>query len=120
MNADLKQFLYSPCETVSHKNLFTLITALFCFCANAQIANSGRGMYVNRFFRTAVNSIGAPIVDPNYSILSIAAKEDSLLQFAKDNHITYLILYDLYYVLEMKLMKTICVLLLIKLKHNFA
>ena len=80
------------------KTFFTLITALFCFCANAQIANSGRGMYVNRFFRTAVNSIGAPIVDPNYSILSIAAKEDSLLQFAKDNHITYLILYDLYYV----------------------
>ncbi len=72
---------------------------IFLSCsAAAQVAHSGRGMYVNRFFRTSVNSLGAPIVDPNYSTLSIAAKEDSVLQFAKDNHITYLILYDLYYV----------------------
>lgn len=81
------------------RNILTLVFFLLSSAHTyAQIADSGRGMYVNRFFRTSVNSIGAPIVDPNYSTLSIPAKEDSLLQFAKDNHITYLILYDLYYV----------------------
>ena len=52
-------------------------------------------MYVNRFFRTSYTNSGTQIVDPNYSILSIPAKEDALLSYARDNHITYLVFYDM-------------------------
>src|SRR5262245_45467000 len=62
----------------------------------SQINEPGRGMYVNRFFRTSANQSGNVIIYPNYSILGIQSKEDSLLTYARDNHITYLILYDLH------------------------
>lgn len=66
--------------------------------SSAQFTHSGRGMYVDKFFRTAKNTAGTIIVNPVFSVLGIPAKEDSLLKFAKENHITYLVLYDLYYV----------------------
>ncbi len=73
-----------------------LLLAFFVFqIASAQLMQSGRGMYVDKFFRTSINSSGAIIVDPNFSILSIPSKENALLQYAKENHINYLVLYDL-------------------------
>lgn len=53
-------------------------------------------MYVDKFFKTNINSSGATVVDPVYSILGIPAKENALLQYAKENHFTYLILYNLH------------------------
>ena len=72
--------------------------SLIFFKSSAQFTHSGRGMYVDKFFRTAKNTSGATVVNPVFSILGVEAKEDSLLNYAKANHITYLILYDLHYV----------------------
>ena len=69
-----------------------------CINSSAQFTHSGRGMYVNKFFKLSVNSTGAIIPDINRSILSFTDKEDSLLNYCKENHFTYLVLYDLYYV----------------------
>jgi hypothetical protein len=78
--------------------LYVLFTLLFIGILSDTYGQTdpGRGMYVNRFFRTSTNQSGTVIVDPNYSILSIQDKEDSLLKYAHDNHITYLILYDVH------------------------
>ena len=78
--------------------LFTLFSIGILSASYGQ-TDPGRGMYVNRFFRTSTNQSGTVIVDPNYSILSIPAKEDSLLKYAHDHHVTYLILYDVHRVL---------------------
>ncbi len=59
-----------------------------------QLPDPGRGLYVDRFFRPVISS-GTVTIDPNYSILGIPSKEDALLQYAMDNDITYLILYDI-------------------------
>jgi hypothetical protein len=77
--------------------LYVLFSIIFIgiFKTHAQ-SDPERGMYVNRFFRTSANTSGNVIVDPNYSILSIPEKEDSLLKYAHDHHITYLILYDVH------------------------
>ena len=75
---------------------FLVVVVIGQLQSSAQLNHTGRGMYVSRFFKTAVVANGAEIIDPNYSILSIASKEDSLLLYAKNNHITYLILYDLH------------------------
>lgn len=72
---------------------------LLCIKTSAQFTHSGRGMYVNKFFKLSVNSSGAIIPDANRSILSFTDKEDSLLNYCKENHFTYLVLYDLYYIL---------------------
>ena len=66
--------------------------------SSAQFTHAGRGMYVDKFFRTAKNTAGITVVNPVFSVLGVQAKEDSLLEYAKENHITYLVLYDLYYV----------------------
>ncbi len=79
--------------------LLTLLI-LLCFKSGAQLTHGGRGMYVDKFFRTAINTSGQTVVNPVFSILGVPAKEDSLLKFAKENHITYLILYDLRYVFD--------------------
>ncbi len=50
-----------------------------------------RGMYVNRFFCFNRNTTNRNI---NTSILGNIQKENELLQYASDNHITYLILFD--------------------------
>ena len=86
-----------------------LSVAIFIVCISqicAQFSHPGRGMYVNKFFRTAVNSNGNLGVDQNLSILSVTSKEDALLQYAKDNHITYLVLYDLHRVFGEPLFET--------------
>ena len=77
--------------------LFLLLCLIF-FKTSAQFSHAGRGMYVDKFFRTAKNTSGATVVNPVFSILGVQAKEDSLLNYARENHITYLILYDLHYV----------------------
>ena len=79
--------------------LLVMFTGMLCLNASAQFTHNGRGMYVDRFFRTAINTSGATVINPVFSILGIPAKEDSLLNYARENHITYLILYDLYYVI---------------------
>ncbi len=79
--------------------LTLLAICLMTSVALSQFAHQGRGMYVDKFFSTGVNTAGSTIVDQNRSILSISSKENELLQYAKENHITYLILYDLHRVL---------------------
>ncbi|REJ84275.1 MAG: hypothetical protein DWQ39_10235 [Bacteroidetes bacterium] len=64
-----------------------------------QLPHSGRGLYVDKFFRSTNSPSGSLIVDQNLSVLSVTQKENDLLQYAKDNHFTYLILYDLHRVL---------------------
>lgn len=75
---------------------YSCFMLLMSHSAIAQFAHNGRGMYVDKFFRTATDLSGNTIVDQNLSILSIASKENALLSYAKENHITYLILYDLH------------------------
>ena len=74
---------------------------LFCIISNcySQLNHPGRGMYVSQFFSTSINPSGTEIVNYAKSILTIASKENQLLQYAKDNHITYLVFYDLHHVL---------------------
>ncbi|TAH40936.1 MAG: hypothetical protein EYC69_09715 [Bacteroidetes bacterium] len=67
--------------------------------AYAQFTHEGRGMYVDNFFRTTYNTSGSTIADQNRSVLGVSVKENALLQYSKDNHVTYLILYDLHRVL---------------------
>ena len=76
--------------------LFLILCFLLFVQASAQFTHTGRGMYVDKFFRISTNSAGEIVVDQVFSILSIAAKENAILQYAKDNHITYLVLYDLH------------------------
>ena len=79
--------------------IFSLLFFVLLFKnSSAQFTHAGRGIYVDKFFRTAINTSGVTVVNPVFSILGVQAKEDSLLKYAKENHITYLILYDLYYV----------------------
>jgi hypothetical protein len=78
------------------KKLLFALLIFTSFSTLAQFTHSGRGMYVDHFFNTTVNSSGNTIVNANLSILSIPAKEDQLLRYAQQNHITYLVLYDLH------------------------
>ena len=63
-----------------------------------------RGMYVDKFFKTRVNN--SSIIDPAFSIIAvdqdhdgIYEKEDALLRYAAENHITYLAIYDMHRIL---------------------
>ena len=76
-----------------------IVICLMSESSAAQFTHAGRGMYVDNFFRTTYNTSGSTIADQNRSILNVPSKENELLQYAMDNHITYLILYDLYRVL---------------------
>ncbi len=73
-------------------NLLFLLSFL---SSHSQFTHAGRGMYVDKFFRKTLNSAGIPVIDQNLSILGIPAKEDALLEYAKTNHFTYLVLYDI-------------------------
>lgn len=89
----------------------TLTTSflLFFLCTSALAQFSPehdphRGMYVDRFWKQKWNSNTE--VDPTFSILTvdedhdgIFEKEDALLRYAAENHITYLALYDIYRIL---------------------
>ncbi len=76
-----------------------MVICLMSDSSVAQFTHAGRGMYVDNFFRTTYNTSGSTIADQNRSILNVPSKENELLQYAMDNHITYLILYDLHRVL---------------------
>ena len=71
-----------------------IVRVSFCF---GQLNHPGRGMYVDKFFQTTINASGQTIVNSARSILTIQSKEDELLLFAKENHITYLLFYDFHY-----------------------
>jgi hypothetical protein len=73
----------------------TIVSLLFIFYVlqcSGQLADHPRGLYVNQFF-TASNNDWAT-VELDFTILGDLNKENDLLQYAKDNHITYLCLYD--------------------------
>ena len=87
--------------------LFVLfvLNNLLCF-AQPDISESDphRGMYINRFlkYNTLTINSGANDIDTSNSILSIDVnhdgifeKEDRVLQYCLDNHITTIVLYDL-------------------------
>ncbi len=74
--------------------VFHLISIFNSFELQAQIIQSldhPRGLYVNRFF--CFNS-GTNTQNTNTSILGNVAKENELLQYCMDNHITYITLFD--------------------------
>ncbi len=76
------------------KNLLTTLLLFISFYLQAQVLqplDHPRGLYVNRFF--SFNS-GTITQNTNTSILGNAAKENELLQYCMDNHITYLTLFD--------------------------
>ncbi|HNS13544.1 MAG TPA: T9SS type A sorting domain-containing protein, partial [Bacteroidia bacterium] len=60
-----------------------------------------RGMYVDKFYKTSLSS--SSIIDTAFTIIGVDVnfdgifeKEDSILRYAAENHITYLNLYDLH------------------------
>lgn len=71
--------------------------------AEAQSHDPGRGMYVDAFALAA----DAEHLIPGYSILGNSAKEDSLFLFARENHITYLALYNLNEIFNGDTIKTV-------------
>src|SRR5262245_23140678 len=82
---------------------FALVLILFSLIAEAQLppeADPHRGMYLDRFVK---QKLTANEPDPTFSILSVDTnsdgvfeKEDAYLQYACENHITYIALYDLH------------------------
>ncbi len=81
-------------NTSTHFKILVLLFATLFFNqkkALAQAHDPGRGMYVDGFALAA----DANHLIPGYSILGNTDKEDSLFLFAKENHITYLALYNL-------------------------
>jgi hypothetical protein len=58
----------------------------------------GRGMYISDFFVWLGNSNGG--VDKNRSVLGVAAHENALFEYCKENHITHIVLYDIAKVLD--------------------
>ena len=82
------------------KNLTALPMLFFIFCfnqLNGQAVDPHRGLTVTQFlnFTPTSENNGYPRVAASFSILG-TPKEDSLLEYAKQNHITYLELYDVY------------------------
>ena len=82
-----------------------IVSVSYCF---GQLTHPGRGMYVDKFFQTTVNASGQTIVNTVTSTLTIPSKENALLQFAKDIHITYLVLYELHRVLGTSYETALC------------
>ena len=79
-----------------------LIFLIQCLILNAQtppppLNFHARGMYVDRFFKLYGSSGN---VDEHFTTLGYTAKETELLEYAKKNHITYLLLYDMYPVMN--------------------
>jgi hypothetical protein len=81
---------------------FTLFF-LFSFQVSSQLPPESdplRGMYIDKFMKPYQGN--SSVIDPNFSILSVDTncdgifeKEDAYLEYACENHITYLALYDL-------------------------
>ena len=79
---------------------FFLFFVLKIFAQLPPETDPHRGMYVDRFLKTNINN--SSVVEPAFSILSVDTnsdgifeKEDAVLQYACENHITYLALYDM-------------------------
>lgn len=98
------------------KSVFLYLQILLCLVVkfttaqpNLTESDPRRGMYVNKFvtYQTLTIYTGSNKLDTANSILGVDAnhdgvfeKEDRLLEYCRDNHITSLVLYDLRDVLE--------------------
>jgi hypothetical protein len=84
-----------------------LITVVVLFLARITFAQSTgesdphRGVYIDKFFKTSLQN--SSMFDPEFSIISVDVnhdgvfeKEDSILRYAAENHITYLAIFDLH------------------------
>lgn len=86
-------------KKLTHIRFLVLLIASLLFFQNiifAQATDPHRGLYVDDF---ALASANGNLI-PAFSILGQSAKEDSLLLFCKENHITYITLYGLNQVLD--------------------
>ena len=79
------------------------------FSQNPPESDPHRGMYIDKFVKTPLSTSSR--LDSAFSVLGVDAnfdgvfeKEDSILKYASDNHITYLNLYDLHKVIGRNLM----------------
>jgi hypothetical protein len=82
--------------------LSTLVLVLISFISFAQLppeSDPHRGMYLDRFVKQKLTSYSP---DPTFSILAVDTnsdgifeKEDTYLEYACENHITYIAIYDL-------------------------
>ena len=80
--------------------LFSIFVQLFQ-STEAQVspeANPHRGLYIDHFLKTT----SAGVMDPDFSILAVDSnrdgifeKEDALLEYCSENHITYIAIYDM-------------------------
>ncbi len=82
------------------KTLVLLINLFFLLFTNqlfSQATDPHRGLTVTKFlkFTPASENNGSPRVAASFTILG-TPKEDSLLEYAMQNHITYLELYDVF------------------------
>ena len=91
------------------KKKYHLILPVFLFLqflaitVYSQLADQPRGMYVDKFITLYIDAAGKSQLDPNLSILGVDKnpadgvfeKEIELLNFCKENRITYLTLYDM-------------------------
>lgn len=75
------------------KKIWFIILLIYLnpFQLQAQLTDVGRGIYVDKFLKFSSGTT----VDYNNTILGNPVKEAELLTYAKNNHVTYLILYDL-------------------------
>ncbi len=85
----------------NYKTFIAFISILFISLnANSQLLDHPRGMYVDRFFSFSGDKEPgfhtAADIDRNITLLGDEVKENELLQYAKDHHITYLLLYDVH------------------------
>ncbi len=86
------------------KTLLFFLTLLVSSQVSAQFtpeSDPRRGMYIDKFLKTSLSSNSK--IDTAFSILGVDAdfdgvfeKEDSILRYASENHITYLSIYDLH------------------------
>jgi hypothetical protein len=79
--------------------LFLIFCSLQSFSQSPAEADPHRGMYIDLFLKLKP---GNTVIDPVFSILSvdknfdgIFEKEDAVLQYACENHITYIAMYDM-------------------------
>lgn len=90
----------------NNNHLFLLAFLFLQFLTNvcySQVADQPRGMYVDKFITLYTDAAGKYQLDPNLSILGVDQnpsdgvfeKETELLNFCKENRITYLTLYDM-------------------------
>ncbi len=85
-------------STTAHLKVFILLFAILFVSLNKLLAQSDphRGLYIDDF---ALSDASGNLL-PTFSILGQTAKEDSVLLYCKENHITYITLYGLNQVLD--------------------